>query len=384
MTELTLSWDEWINHDATSMAALVKAGKVTPQELAAQAAAANALINPHINAVREFFDDLIEDPFKDGMNPEGPFVGVPILVKDLGSAMKGRKQESGFAFLKGYVAPKDDPLITNFRKAGFNLIGRTNVPPMGFAAQTESILHGVTRNPWHLDYTPSGSSGGSAAALAARITPIVTASDGGGSIRSPAGWNALIGLKPTRGRLPLPPSVGNEYNVGHVAEGVLTHTVRDTAAVLDYISKHRPGDSFIPIAKPAIPYKEVIHQPLKPLKIALITGGCGRSTPVVSEVMEPVKKTANALASLGHIIEEVDSNELCNWSEFWPHVDVTWIGSTRFWPEIAAAYGREITEDTLESVYHYLIEAGQAYEWNRFRAARAANAVYTREFGTIF
>jgi len=243
--QLPLSWDEYARHDATGLSELVRKGLVSPAELARQAKAAVEKINPEINAVIEVFDDVVAEPGKDGMNPAGPFYGVPMMMKDLGSRMKGRVQESGYAWRSDCVAEADDPLTENFRNAGFNLLGRTTAPEDGMAGVTESIKFGITRNPWDLGYSPGGSSGGSAAVISAGILPACSASDGGGSIRLPASWTGLIGLKCTRGRLPLPYGL-NEATIPSSVEGVLTRTVRDTAAIYDAISYKPPGSGFMP------------------------------------------------------------------------------------------------------------------------------------------
>ena len=250
---VVLSWDEWSRLDAVSMAALVRQGDVSAAELASQAAEAVALMNPKLNAVLEVFEDVVESPLKDGMNPDGALAGVPMLVKDVGSGLKGRLQERGAKFLEGMRRENDDTLVENWRSAGLNLIGRTSLPTCGFAAVSDSLIHGITRNPWNLDRTPSGSSGGSAAAVAAGIVPIASASDGAGSTRSPAGWNGLIGLKPSRGLLPLAAGA-NEFSRHLGVEGVLTKTVRDSALAYDYMCRHKPGDSFMPVVLPKQPF----------------------------------------------------------------------------------------------------------------------------------
>ena len=128
MNSLTLNWDEYLKYDAVGLANLVSTRQVSATELANQAHAAIEALNPSINAVIEVFDDVVADPVLDGMNPRGKFHGVPLLMKDLGSRMKGRTQESGYAWRADCVAETDDPLTQNLRQAGFNLIGRTTTP----------------------------------------------------------------------------------------------------------------------------------------------------------------------------------------------------------------------------------------------------------------
>ena len=131
--QMVLSWEEYIRHDGMALAELVRTGEVSPRELAVQAMEASARVNPLINAVIEVFDDVVTDPSKDGMNPSGAFHGVPMMLKDLGSRMKGRLQECGYAWMDNNIVEDDDLLTRNFRNAGFNLIGRTTTPEDGMA-----------------------------------------------------------------------------------------------------------------------------------------------------------------------------------------------------------------------------------------------------------
>ena len=167
----------------------------------AQTEAAVAQINPKTNGIVELFADVIEDPSRAKANPDGPLYGVPIFIKDMGSRIEGRHQEVGMAFRESQPAELDDPLIENFRQAGCVIVGRTAVPEDGMTLLTHSIKQGDVHNPFNSRHTPGGSSGGSSATVASGITPICSASDGAGSIRFPASWTGLIGLKATRGLL---------------------------------------------------------------------------------------------------------------------------------------------------------------------------------------
>src|SRR5574343_1555145 len=196
---LAMAWDEWAAHDAVGLAQLVRQGQVSPAELAAQAAAAVDKVNPALSAVVEVFDDVVADPLKDGMNPQGPFAGVPWLMKDLGPTVKGRLQEMGSLLMRGHRREADSFLTGQIRKAGLSIIGRATTPEFGVCSSAENPAVYVTRNPWNLEYTTCGSSAGTAAALAAGVLPLSHATDGGGSIRIPAGFNGNIGLKASRG-----------------------------------------------------------------------------------------------------------------------------------------------------------------------------------------
>jgi amidase len=158
-----MGWDEWARHDAVDLAEQVRRGDITPAELAQQSAAGVALVNPALNAVVELFDDVVADPLCDGMNPAGPFAGVPYFMKDLGPTLKGRLQEMGSLLMKGHRPAADSFLTGQIRQAGLNVIGRTTTPEFGVCSSAENPAVYVTRNPWDLAYTTCGSSAGTAA-----------------------------------------------------------------------------------------------------------------------------------------------------------------------------------------------------------------------------
>ena len=170
---LAMSWTEWAAHDAVALAARVRKGDITPAELAAQAAAGVALTNSALSAVVEVFDDAVADPLMDGMDPAGPFAGVPYLMKDLGPTLKGRLQEMGSLLMRGNRAAADSALAGRIRRAGLNIIGRTTTPEFGVCSSAENPAVYVTRNPWDLDYTTCGSSAGTAAMVAAGVLAAV-------------------------------------------------------------------------------------------------------------------------------------------------------------------------------------------------------------------
>ena len=206
---LPMSWDEWADHDAVALAARVAKGELTAAELAAQAAAGIAKVDPALSAVVEIFEDAVTDPGTDGTNLDGPFAGLPFLMKDLGPTLKGRLQEMGSLYMRGNRATADTFLTSKMRAAGLNLIGRTTTPEFGVCSSADNPAVYVTRNPWNTDYTTCGSSAGSAAMVAAGTVPIAHATDGGGSIRIPAGVNGNIGLKVSRGVFSLAPHLSD-------------------------------------------------------------------------------------------------------------------------------------------------------------------------------
>src|SRR5258708_5363492 len=180
---LPMSWNEWAQHDGVALAARVRKGELTAKELARQAAAAVAKVNPTLSGVVELFEDVIADPAKDGANLAGPFAGLPFLMKDLGPTMKGRLQEMGSLLMRGNRAAADTFLTGKFRQAGLNLIARTTTPEFGVCSSADNPAVYITRNPWNTDYTTCGSSAGSAAMVAAGAGPVPHATPAGRSSR---------------------------------------------------------------------------------------------------------------------------------------------------------------------------------------------------------
>ena len=296
---LPMTWDEWAAHDATALAERVRGRELTPAELAAQAAAAVERVNPRVSAVIEVFDEVVADPLADGMNPDGFFAGVPFLMKDLGPTMKGRLQEMGSRLMRGNRAAADAFLTGRMRRAGLNLIGRTTTPEFGLCSSAENPALYVTRNPWNLDYTTNGSSAGSAAAVAAAVVPMAHATDGGGSIRIPAGANGNIGLKPSRGVFSIAPALSDIS--GYVsAQGCQSRTVRDTAAFVDQCRGGAPGE-FMPYWTQPESCVDMIRRDPPRLRIALSHDwGDHRATP---QVVSELERAGRLLEGLGHHVE---------------------------------------------------------------------------------
>ena len=196
--------------DACALATLVRDGDASPVELVEDAIERIEKVNPELNAViRARFEEARREA--SGALPDGPFRGVPIVLKDLLCSMKGEEIHEGMAVLKeaGYVADRDQELARRFHAAGFVVVGRTNTPELGIVPTTEPLAYGPTRNPWDPARSTGGSSGGSAAAVASGMVSVGHANDGGGSIRIPASECGLVGLKPSRARVPLAPDWGD-------------------------------------------------------------------------------------------------------------------------------------------------------------------------------
>lgn len=332
---------EYARHDATSLAGLVRRGEVTPAELAALARQAFEKVDPAINAVVEFYADAESLP-----GPvDGAFAGVPFLRKDIGATEEGRLQECGSRLLKGNIGTCDAYYTTRAKAAGLRFVGRSAVPELAFAGFTETILEGITRNPWNLEASAGGSSGGAAAAVAAGIVPIAHASDGGGSIRIPAGWCGLVGLNPSRGRVSGGPS-GQDSLFGLAREFVVCRTVRDMAAALDVFSGPEPGDPFI-IRQPEHPYLEELQRPTGTLRVGLARAAWG-SVPIAADVLAALDETAALLAAMGHTVEEMtapaDPQDIMTGVMGGFNLGLAEL------PALAAALGRPLDETTLEPV----------------------------------
>lgn len=296
---LPMSWDEWTRHDAVALAQRVRAGEVTAAELAAQAAAGIAKLNPRLSAVVEVFDDAVADPVGAGTRADGFFAGVPFLVKDLGPTLQGRLQEMGSLFMRGNRPAEDSFLAGRMRQAGLNLIGRTTTPEFGVCSSAENPAVYVTRNPWDLAYTTLGSSAGTAAVVAAGVLPMSHATDGGGSIRIPAGANGNLGLKPSRGVFSIAPKLSDLSGLVS-SQGCQSRTVRDTAAFVDHCRGGAPGE-FMPYWMPAEPYSQLIERDPGRLRIALShEWGDYRATP---HFVAELERVGRFLEGLGHQVD---------------------------------------------------------------------------------
>jgi len=386
-TELVMSWAEWGKHDAVALARLVKSKAVTPAELAAQAEAAVARLNPKLEAVLEVFADVIANPDADRPDKAGALYGVPMFLKDLGSGLKGRKQESGAKLYKGNVAKATDPTVENYLRAGLVPIGRSTTPEYGMTFDTTTDYLGavkVTRNPWNLARTPGGSSGGSAAAVAAGIAPISMSSDGGGSTRIPASFSGLVGLKASRGRVPRP-LAQSEYIQRISVDGVLTRSVRDTATAFDYMIRVPNGGSFIKMGPPAGSYVEAIAREPGRLKIGLSTGPWGRGGATDAEIADRVRVAATLLGGLGHHVEEIADAAICDWETMWWGYITQWIGSRAQSATAAKAKGidpKDLKDWLGPMAYRHYLEAARYDKFDLWKMMECNNTV-TRAFGRL-
>lgn len=377
---LPMSWDEWADHDGVALATRIAKGELTAAELAAQAAAAIARVDPALSAVVEVFEDAVADPSIDGTNLDGPFAGLPFLMKDLGPTMKGRLQEMGSRYMRGNRAAADTFMTSKMRGAGLNLIGRTTTPEFGVCSSADNPDVYVTRNPWNTDYTTCGSSAGSAAMVAAGAVPIAHATDGGGSIRIPAGVNGNIGLKVSRGVFSLSPLLSDLSGLVSI-QGCQSRTVRDTAAFVDACRGPAPGE-FMPFWSPPEPYTRLIARDPARLRIALShQWGEYKATP---HIVAELEKVGRFLEGLGHHVDyalpELDYREAfaaqttCYISNFAVVIS-----------NMLAARGLERPpEDLIEPINIKIWEHGRNTSYAERARMQAVFNTTSRGFGTFF
>lgn len=282
--------------DATAQAAAIRAGELHSSELVEAALTRIDQLNPELNAVIHRRDERARAEAA-SVDPAAPFVGVPMVLKDLICELGGEPFHEGMAYLRDldYVAPADQTLARRFKSAGFVIVGKTNTSELGGMPTTEPLLYGPTHNPWMPGHTPGGSSGGSAAAVASKMVAVGHANDAGGSIRTPAARCGLVGLKPTRGRVPLGPLYGDVFG-GVVQELAVTRTVRDTAGLLAAVSGSEPGDPY------GVP--EATQTATRPLRVGVWTGVPGGVGELMPEAVASVQVAADALADLGHDVRD--------------------------------------------------------------------------------
>lgn len=361
--------DDLARMDATAQAELVQSGEASAAELLDAALARAEKVNPEINAIIHDLSDEAREAAA-GDVPDGPFKGVPFLLKDLGAAFAGQPLHMGMKVLKeaGFRAPVDTYLAQRFRGAGLITFGKTNTPELGIVATTEPDAYGASRNPWDTDRTPGGSSGGSGAAVAAGIVPMAHANDGGGSIRIPASNCGLVGLKPTRQRISEGPVVGDNMG-GMTVELCVSRSVRDTARLLDAVEGAAPGDPYV-APPPLRPYVEELNDESGGLRIGIMD-----RAPVEFEVEQPcidaVRNAAKLVESLGHDVEESSFLDLLPEGADGPDIGDTFLtrwaaGQAATLTQLGVLLGRELTADDVEPLTWQMAEIGHARTGGRY------------------
>jgi amidase len=363
---------EYASYDALGLAELVVRREVTPRELAALAARAIQALDGELKSVVETYPDRIEGLDEASLGP-GPFRGVPLLMKDVFGHEKGRKIEFGSRLCKGLVGEVDSHLMTQFRAAGLNVLGRSAAPEYSMSGTTESLMFGNTSTPWRKGCSAGGSSGGAAAAVAAGIVPVAHGSDIGGSIRIPASWCGGVGFKPSRMRVSVGPTV-DEGGFGYSMNHVQTKTVRDSAAMLDCISNPLLGDPFV-IPKPAEPYAVLARRPPGRLRVGIVLNDIlgARLDP---EVADAVKAVGRQLEAMGHTVD-MASADMGGMETMAAIQRLFFFGFKDRLDSYAAKTGRKPGPDTLEpvilSIYEWsasLTAADFLGAWGRANVAR--------------
>jgi amidase len=289
-----MNLEEYSSYDATGLARLIEKGDVSADEVASAALEAVRRTNGRLNALA---GPLFEEPL--ACRRDGPFAGVPFLIKDLVLHAEGVPTSWGSRLADGLSFPHDTELMKRFRNAGLAAVGRTTVPEFGLNSSTESALYGATQNPWKPGRTPGGSSGGSAAMVAAGAVPVAHANDGGGSIRIPAALCGLVGLKPSRGRIPVGPDMDIAL-AGLGVEFVVTRSVRDAAKLLELVSGFAPGD-FIPVPPLRLPSEQ------RPRRLRIAWSLRPEvDVPIDPDVLRGFSDTLSLLRDLGHELVESD------------------------------------------------------------------------------
>lgn len=360
--------------DATAQAELVRSGRVTPLDLVDAAIERIETLDEALNAVNHrWFEHARERAA--GELPDGPFRGVPFLLKDLFAPYAGQPMSNGNVPTKrrGATAAADSTLVARQRAAGLVTVGRTTSPEFGSVAVTESTAWGATRNPWDLDRSPGGSSGGSAAAVAVGMVPFAHASDGGGSIRIPASACGLVGLKVSQGRISAGPFATES---GLSVQHAVTRTVRDTAALLDATHGRGIGDTVI-APPPRRPYADEVGADPGRLRIGVLDHSLRTRTD--DQCTLAARHAATLLASLGHTVDDAWPAPLADpslgdaFSAMWRTT------AAREAEDLAAELGRALQPGDLEPVNEALAAAGRRVTALEYATAIAATATLRRQ-----
>ena len=368
--------DDYYRLDATAQAELVRSRQVKPIELVEAAVKRIERFNPDLNAV---VTPLYEDARRlaDDGPPDGPFSGVPFLLKDLGAPYAGVRATSGSRFLRDFVPQEDSELVKRYKRAGLITLGKTNTPEFGLFPTTEPVLFGTTRNPWDLSRTPGGSSGGAAAAVAARFVAAAHGNDGGGSIRIPASCCGLFGLKPSRGRMPGTYALTSFLGVSHV----LSVSVRDSAAMLDATAGQIAGAPFV-LPPPETSFQEQTRRDVGRLRIGFSTKSV-TDDPFHVDCLAAVRDAARLCGDLGH--EVVETGPKIDGERFKQAFDTVWFAQfAASLDATSTARGRVPAEDELEPLTRAVYEFGKQISAATYLAAMDAFASFTSAAAALF
>jgi amidase len=348
---------------------MVRRGECSPLELVDEAIARIEALNPSINAI---IHPRFEQARLEASRVEtstAPFHGVPMVVKDATCPIAGEPLHEGLQVAKdaGYLAPANSWLTDRLVAAGFVIVGRTNVPELCTHATTEPAAYGPTRNPWATGHSAGGSSGGSGAAVAAGMVAIGHGSDGGGSVRTPAAFCGLVGLKPTRGRISNGPDIA-EHWAGLSTDGFLTRTVRDTAAVLDAVCGSSFGDPYTTPLTASL--TAALDGTLPRLRVGVRLRGANEGIDAHPEVARSIRQIADLLAAHGHDVVDaapVALDEIEAVAQQGTVVSVCVAAELDAW---SARLGREITLEEIEPRNRMSVSNGRSVTGTQYVAAR--------------
>jgi amidase len=359
-----MSPEEYLKCDATALAALIRARSVSRDEVLKAAYDRIAVCNPSINAVIELYDAPVENS-----DAQGPFAGVPFLLKDIGAGIAGKRTSSASrAFADAPPQAHDDELAVRFKQAGLRVLGKTNLPELGFNVTSEPLHFGPTLNPFDPTRSAGGSSGGSAAAVASGMVPMAHASDGAGSIRIPAACCGLVGLKPSRGLIPQGPAHADIYG-GLVTEGVVTRSVRDTEAALAVMCG---ADAGAPYEAPSL------VPPDGRYRIGILVEGADDFI-FDGDALQALSLAADRLRDAGHDVEPV--------GEFLPPGD--WrtpreVYLTQVCAQAATDFAGRDIPDGLEEINRAAILLGRKLKAESYLAMVRKGHDFARRFATIW
>ena len=354
--------------DATDLARLISEGELSELEVLEEAIERAERVNPQLNALVYPWYDHARERAAAGL-PEGPLHGVPFLLKDLGTAYAGQMMSSGSRIYADDVAGHDHAMTARYKAAGLSIFGRSTSPEFGLTATTESLLHGKTRNPWNLEHTSGGSSGGASALVAAGVLPIANASDGGGSIRIPASCTGLFGLKPTRGRTPMGPDVGEGW-AGMSTIHAVSKSVRDSALLLDCTAGPDVGAPYF-APPPERPWSDEAGRDPGRLRVGVVRAAFNE-VEVHPDCLAAVEHAADLCRQLDLEVEDavLEIPEQLRSSS----VDIIRAATRVMVEDRAAALGREPNPEDVEPLTWRMIQADRSSGADYLRATRAVHA----------
>jgi len=345
---------QWV--DAVTQAAMIRDGEISATEAVQAAIDRIEALDPAVNSVvHRRYESALDESRRDTNG--GQFWGVPTLIKS-SEPTAGDPHDLSTVVLKrlGRVAGSDSVVVRRLRKAGLIPVGKSTAPEMGLVSTTESRAYGSTRNPWRKDLTSGGSSGGASAAVASGMVAIAHGGDGGGSIRMPASFCHLVGLKPSVGLISNGPGANTRWD--HSVPAVVTRTVRDTAAVVDAISGGEPGDRGRPQSRPG-GLSEALRQDAPRLRIGFVAHGPDHAVPVEPIVREAVLETAQLLASLGHEVEQAHPDAMFD-PQFIPtFFDALSVTVAQAIDDLVGYVGHELAPEDLDPITRFWEKRGR-------------------------